>query len=61
MQVFMKPRGNGVFHGSFYRIGRESGTYALSKADRASAIISRVSAELSHACPRNHTAQCSLA
>jgi hypothetical protein len=56
MQVFMKTRGNGVFHGSFYRIGREPGTYALSESGRASAIILGMAAQLSDARPRNYTA-----
>jgi hypothetical protein len=61
MQVFVKARGNSVFHGSFYRIGREPGTYALSEPGRASAIISWMAAQLSYAGSRNHASQCSFA
>jgi hypothetical protein len=61
MQVFMKPCGNGVFHGSFYRIGGEPGTYALSESGRTSAIISGVTTQLSYTRSRNDSAQRPLA
>ena len=56
MQVFMKPRGNGVLDGSFNRVGRESRAHPLSEARRASPIIPWAAAQLPHSCLRNHTA-----
>jgi hypothetical protein len=56
MQVFMKPRGNGVLDGSFYSVGRHSRAQTLPKASRASSIIPGAAAQLSHPCAHSHTA-----
>lgn len=56
MQVFMEPRGNGVLHRSFYRVGRESRAQPLAEARRASPIIPWAAAQLSHSRLRNHAA-----
>ena len=57
MQVFVQPRGNGVLHGSFYCVGRESRAHPLSEARRASAIIPWAAAQLPYTCLGSHTAQ----
>ena len=40
MQIFVKRSRDGVLHGAFYRVGRESRAQPLSEACRASSIIS---------------------